>query len=40
MTKLKCTNCRGNGWYMGDDLTGTYDELVCEDCNGTGKKDE
>jgi hypothetical protein len=37
-TEDMCFNCKGRGWYMGDTLTGDYDEITCEVCNGTGKQ--
>lgn len=39
-----CKNCHGNGYYMGDIFVGDkkvgYDQIDCEDCNGTGVKEE
>ena len=32
----KCSNCSGRGWSMEDTPTGTYEEVTCADCDGTG----
>lgn len=36
---MKCNNCKGHGWYMGDDRVGNWTEITCEICDGTGKND-
>ena len=33
-----CKNCHGRGYFMEDSSTGTYDEITCYDCDGTGVK--
>ena len=34
----RCGNCHGRGYYMGDTMVGTYEQLECETCNGSGEK--
>ena len=38
--EVKCKNCQGKGWYLGDlnpNVSNDYGEIECEYCNGTGK---
>ena len=41
--KNVCSNCNGKGSYMGDVFVGGiktgYDQIDCEECNGTGVKE-
>lgn len=42
---MKCSNCNGRGWYVGDGYMAKYGikdygEHECEDCNGTGEIEE
>ena len=34
-----CKNCNGRGFSMEDTLTGTYEEVHCSECDGTGNDD-
>lgn len=35
-----CFKCEGTGQYRFTDAAGDIDEIVCPDCNGTGRKNK
>ena len=34
-----CKNCQGRGFNMQDTISGSYDQVDCEECNGKGVKE-